>query len=65
MTTIESVFKEITEQEVIKLGRLAQPVRIALTGKKEIPGIYEVVLLLGKEITISRLNIAIAWIDTR
>ena len=45
-------------------GQLAQPVRIALTGKKESPGIYEVVLLLGKDTTISRLNNAIDWIDS-
>jgi len=62
--TLETTFKKIIEQEGIKLGKLAQPVRIALTGKKESPGIYEVVLLLGKDTTISRLNSAIDWIDT-
>jgi len=60
---LETTFKEIVEQADIKLGKLAQPVRIALTGKKESPGIYEVVLLLGKDVSISRLNSAIAWID--
>jgi glutamyl-tRNA synthetase len=62
-STLETTFKEIVEQADIKLGKLAQPVRIALTGKKESPGIYEVVLLLGKDVSISRLNNAIAWID--
>ena len=51
------------EQADIKLGKLAQPVRIALTGKKESPGIYEVLHLLGKDVSISRLNDAIDWID--
>lgn len=62
--TLETTFKEIIEQEGIKLGKLAQPVRIALTGKKESPGIYEVLHLLGKDATISRLNGAIDWIDS-
>ena len=63
-STLETAFKEIVEQEGIKLGKLAQPVRIALTGKKESPGIYEVLSLLGRDTTISRLNNAIAWIDS-
>lgn len=62
-SALETTFKEIVEQAGIKLGKLAQPVRIALTGKKESPGIYEVVLLLGKDASISRLNSTIAWID--
>ncbi len=62
--TLETTFKEIIEQEGIKLGKLAQPVRIALTGKKESPGIYEVLHLLGKDATIPRLNGAIDWIDS-
>jgi len=60
--TLETTFKEIVEQADIKLGKLAQPVRIALTGKKESPGIYEVLHLLGKDVSISRLNSAIDWI---
>ena len=61
---LETTFKEIVEQAGIKLGKLAQPVRIALTGKKESPGIYEVVLLLEKDLSISRLNSAIDWIES-
>ena len=63
-SAIETTFKEITEQEGIKLGKLAQPVRIALTGKKESPGIFEVVHLLRKDTTLSRLQSAIDWISS-
>lgn len=63
-STLETAFKEIMEQEGIKLGKLAQPVRIALTGKKESPGIYEVLSLLGRDTTISRLEKAIEFIDS-
>ena len=60
---LETLMKGIVEAAGLKLGRLAQPVRIALTGKKESPGIYDVILLLGKETTLDRLNQAIHWID--
>ena len=63
-STLETTFKEVIEQADIKLGKLAQPVRIALTGKKESPGIYEVLSLLGRDTTLSRLNDAIKWIDS-
>ena len=54
--SIEVLFKKIVEEEGIKLGKLAQPVRVALTGTTVSPGIYDVVLLLGKEETIKRLG---------
>ncbi len=59
---LEKLFKGIIEEAGIKLGKLAQPVRVALTGKTTSPGIYEVVELLGKEKTIERLKNAIQLI---
>jgi glutamyl-tRNA synthetase len=56
---IELLFKKTVEDAGLKLGKLAQPVRVALTGKTASPGIYEVVLLLGKEKTIERLKNAL------
>ena len=53
---IESLFKKIVEEEGMKLGKLAQPVRVALTGTTVSPGIYDVILLLGKEETLRRLQ---------
>ena len=56
---VETLFKQIAEDAGLKLGKLAQPVRVALTGKTASPGIYDVVLLLGKERTIERLKNAL------
>ena len=56
---IELLFKKTVEDAGLKLGKLAQPVRVALTGKTASPGIFDVVLLLGKERTIERLRNAI------
>ena len=56
---VEALFKQTVEDAGLKLGKLAQPVRDALTGKTASPGIYDVVLLLGKEKTIERLKNAL------
>ena len=60
---VEAAFKEVSEQADITRGYLAPTVRVALTGRKESPGIYDVVLLLGRDRTLSRLKSALAWIE--
>ncbi len=57
--SLESVFKGVVERHAVKLGALAQPVRVAMTGGMESPGIYEVLGVLGKETTLRRLEKAI------
>jgi glutamyl-tRNA synthetase len=56
---IEKVFGFLVAKHNIKLGNLAQPVRVALTGKAESPGIFEVIEILGKEKVLKRLEKAI------
>ncbi|MBI5049447.1 MAG: glutamate--tRNA ligase [Nitrospirae bacterium] len=56
---LEKIFKEIIEKHNIKLGNLAQPVRVAMTGGTESPGIFEVLEIVGKEKTLRRLEKAI------
>jgi glutamyl-tRNA synthetase len=56
---IEKLFKAIVEKHEIKLGKLAQPVRVALTGGTQSPGIYEVLDVMGKDKTIRRLERAV------
>jgi glutamyl-tRNA synthetase len=60
---IEKLFKTIVEKHEIKLGKLAQPVRVALTGGTQSPGIYEVLDVMGQEKAISRLHRAIESIQ--
>ncbi|MEW6214175.1 MAG: glutamate--tRNA ligase [Nitrospirota bacterium] len=59
---IEKVFLSLIEKHSIKLGNLAQPVRVAITGKTESPGIFEVLEIVGKEKTLKRLEKAIQTI---
>ncbi|MBT5548996.1 MAG: hypothetical protein HOJ79_00825 [Nitrospina sp.] len=56
---IEILYEKIMGEEGTKLGKLAQPVRVARTGTIVSPGIYDVILLLGKEATIARLQNAL------
>lgn len=53
--TLEPAFHRVLEKHELKMGKLAQPVRVALTGKTASPGIYDVMELLGQEKTCSRL----------
>lgn len=61
-TELEKAFKTIIEKHNIKLGTLAQPVRVAMTGGTESPGIFEVLEVVGKEKTLKRLEKAIKTI---
>jgi glutamyl-tRNA synthetase len=59
---IERIFKEICEEQSIKLGQIAQPARIALSGGTAAPGIVEVIGVLGKEETCLRLKRALEFV---
>jgi glutamyl-tRNA synthetase len=59
---IEAAFTEIMQRHNLQLGKLAQPVRVALTGTTVSPGIYEVLAVLGKERALKRLRNALARI---
>ena len=56
---IESAFSGVLEEFGLSMGKLAQPVRVALTGSTVSPCIHEVIAVLGKERTIRRLQSAL------
>ncbi len=62
---LETVFREIMEEEELKLGKIAQPLRVALTGGTVSPGIFELVSILGKETVLSRIDRAIDYMESR
>ena len=62
---LENAFKAVVDQTGMKLGQIAQPVRLALTGKTASPGIFEVSAILGKDKVISRLQKAIRYIKAK
>ena len=52
----EEAFKQLVEEEGMKMGQLAQPVRVALTGRTASPGLFEVMEVLGRDRTLFRLR---------
>ncbi len=56
---IEQVFSAVLQELGLSMGKLAQPVRVALTGSTVSPGIHEVIAVLGKERTTKRLRSAL------
>ncbi len=60
---LEDIFKQVMADAGLGFGKVAQPVRVALTGKTVSPGIFEMILALGKEKVISRLYDAVQFIE--
>ena len=56
---LEKAFSAFLEERDIPLKQVAQPLRVALTGKTVSPGIFEVMEVLGKEKTMERLARAV------
>jgi glutamyl-tRNA synthetase len=56
---IEKVFNSLIAEKGLKLGKLAQPVRVALTGGTVSPGIFEVLEVMGMGKAIKRIEGAI------
>lgn len=61
--SLEGAFVRVMERTDSKLGKIAQPVRVALTGKTASPGIFEIIEILGKKRVIDRLSAAVAFIE--
>lgn len=60
---LEQAFLAVMEATELKLGKIAQPVRLALTGSTVSPGIFEIIEVLGKAKTLERLRAAVTWIN--
>ena len=54
--TIEDLVRTFAEGEGLMLGKVAQPLRAALTGRAVSPGVFDVMQTLGQEETLARLN---------
>lgn len=59
LENIQKSFEDIVARHQIGLGKVAQPVRVALTGGTVSPGIYEVTHVLGRERVLARLDRAL------
>lgn len=55
MQDLEDSLKSLAEELGVGLGKLAQPLRAALTGQTTSPGIFDVLVLLGREESLARI----------
>lgn len=61
-TTIHDAFAAIAQTLDLKLGRIAQPVRVAVSGSGVSPPIDVTLAILGRDLVLKRLDRAILWI---
>lgn len=56
LETIEACVRAFGDENDLKLGKVAQPLRAALTGRTTSPGIFDVVEVLGKDEVLARIG---------
>jgi len=52
---LEAAVRNFVDANGLKLGVVAQPLRVALTGRSTSPGIFEVLQVLGKAESLARI----------
>ncbi len=62
---VEAAVRGSAAERGIKAGALIHATRVAMTGRTTSPGLFEVLVLLGRERTVARLERLIAFLATR
>ncbi|MGD9764879.1 MAG: glutamate--tRNA ligase [Candidatus Binatia bacterium] len=62
---IEAAFHSVLARHQLPLGKLAQPVRVALTGGTVSPGIFDVAEVIGRERALQRLDRALPLVGAQ
>lgn len=60
MAALEEAVRRVAEDAGLGLGKVAQPLRAALTGRSTSPGIFDVLVLLGRDESLARLDDCLA-----
>ena len=53
---LETAVRQFADETGYKLGKIAQPLRAALTGRSTSPGIFDVLAVLGREESLARIG---------
>ena len=56
---LEEQARALAESSAVKLGQVAQPLRAAVTGSSQSPGLFEVMMTLGRDETLGRIDDAL------
>ncbi|MFC7050583.1 glutamate--tRNA ligase [Emcibacter nanhaiensis] len=60
LEALEEEIQSFAQVQDLKLGKIAQPLRAALTGSNMSPGIYDVLIWLGKDESLARIRDQVA-----
>jgi glutamyl-tRNA synthetase len=60
LATVEAATRGLATDLGVKAGEVIAPARVAVTGRKAAPGIFEVLWLVGREGAVARLRAAAA-----
>jgi len=65
LETLEQVLRELADELDVKAGVLIHPLRMALTGTKKGPGVFDVVVAQGRERTVRLLGDFVGFLRAR
>jgi glutamyl-tRNA synthetase len=54
--------RNLAESKGIAAGKIFQPLRVALTGIGVSPGIFEVLIMQGRELALRRIADSVKWL---
>jgi glutamyl-tRNA synthetase len=60
--SLEEALRALAETRGVGAGKLFQPLRVALTGVAASPGIFDVLVLLGRDRSLARLDSAVMYL---
>lgn len=63
-TSMETSLRALAEELGISGGKIFQPLRVALTGQSASPGIFDVLVVLGRDRSLDRLDAAVRWLKS-
>jgi len=61
--SMEDALRKLAEELQLSSGKVFQPLRVALVGQLASPGIFDVLLVLGQEKSLARLDAAITYLQ--
>ena len=60
--SLEAALKQLAESKGLSAGKVFQPMRVALTGLTVSPGIFEILMAMGRDLALKRLAAAVSWL---
>jgi glutamyl/glutaminyl-tRNA synthetase len=62
--SLEQALRGAAQELGVKAGQMFQPIRVAATGRKNSPPLFETLEVLGKDITLRRIEQAIQRLES-